>query len=171
MLIMKLQYLQVETPIGDFNIIIKSETAVVCTSGFGKLSELQKRLPKELASLKLEKANYHNSYGKLINAYFKGDVQALNDIPHKQNGSNFYQKTWKVMSTIKPGKTISYKELAIKSGNSSAVRPAGTACAQNRIPLIVPCHRIIKSDGSAGNYLYGSSIKKYLLEHERKYTK
>jgi methylated-DNA-[protein]-cysteine S-methyltransferase len=70
------------------------------------------------------------------------------------------------MRKIPAGKTISYSELAKWAGSPDAVRAAGTACANNLIALIVPCHRIIKSNGEIGNYGYGVKIKKLLLTHE-----
>jgi methylated-DNA-[protein]-cysteine S-methyltransferase len=95
-----------------------------------------------------------------------GDLRALESIPHAQDGSEFYKDIWQTMSTIKPGNVLTYKELAAKSDHPEAIRTAGTACGQNRLILLVPCHRVVKSDGGIGNYLYGTKIKKYLLEHE-----
>ena len=70
------------------------------------------------------------------------------------------------MKRVAPGKVISYAELAQKAGSPAAVRAAGSACAKNAIVLIVPCHRIVKTGGSLGNYAYGLSKKEWLLRHE-----
>lgn len=66
------------------------------------------------------------------------------------------------------GATESYTEVAAAVGNPKAVRAAGTACATNPLPVIVPCHRVVRSDGSFGNYLGGVEAKRYLLDFERR---
>lgn len=103
---------------------------------------------------------------ELINDYFDGDLTALNAIKVKQEGGPFSQAAWKSMRKISPGKTWSYSELATKAGSPAAVRAAGTACANNAIMLVVPCHRIVKTGGSLGNYAYGAAKKRWLLSHE-----
>ena len=64
------------------------------------------------------------------------------------------------------GQTTSYSSLAQISGSPKAVRAVGTACAHNPLPIVVPCHRVVRSDGSFGNYLGGAAAKRYLLSHE-----
>ncbi len=70
------------------------------------------------------------------------------------------------MRKIPAGKVITYADLAAKSGSPAAVRAAGSACGRNAIAPIIPCHRIIRSDGSLGNYGYGIRKKEWLLRHE-----
>ena len=102
----------------------------------------------------------------LINDYFDGDLTAINSIEVRQPGAKFSQNAWKSMRKIPAGKTLSYAELAKKSGSPDAVRAAGTACGNNLIAPIVPCHRVVKSGGALGNYGYGVKIKEWLLRHE-----
>jgi methylated-DNA-[protein]-cysteine S-methyltransferase len=162
---MNLFYIKNPTAAGNFYMIIDQKD-IVRASGFGNLKELKSRLPKEFRTVALKKAPEH-PYSALVTQYFNGDISALDSIPYSQIGSEFYKKIWRTMTNVKPGKTISYKQLAKQAGNPSAVRAAGTACGQNRLVLLVPCHRILKSDGSIGNYLYGSKIKSQLLQLER----
>ena len=91
---------------------------------------------------------------------------AINLIKTEQDGSEFSQAIWKALRKIPSGKTWSYSELARSARRPNAVRAAGTACGKNLIAPIVPCHRVIKSDGKIGNYGYGSKIKLWLLRHE-----
>ena len=70
------------------------------------------------------------------------------------------------MRKVKPGKTITYSQLAQKAGSPRAVRAAGSACAKNAIALVVPCHRILATGGGLGGYAYGLDAKKWLLAHE-----
>ena len=102
----------------------------------------------------------------LLSDYFAGDVNALNGISVRQPGAQFSQAAWKAMRKVKAGKTISYSDLADRSGSKAAVRAAGSACAKNAIALVVPCHRIVKTGGSLGNYAYGLNKKEWLLRHE-----
>ena len=102
----------------------------------------------------------------LLSDYFAGDINALNGISVRQPGAQFSQAAWKAMRRVKAGKTISYADLADRSGSKAAVRAAGSACAKNAIALVVPCHRIVKTGGSLGNYAYGLNKKEWLLRHE-----
>jgi methylated-DNA-[protein]-cysteine S-methyltransferase len=102
----------------------------------------------------------------LVQDYFDGDLTALNGIQVRQSGASFSQSAWKAMRRITVGKTWTYSELAAKAGSPNAVRAAGTACANNAIMLIVPCHRIVKTGGALGNYAYGVEKKRWLLSHE-----
>lgn len=73
----------------------------------------------------------------------------------------------KLLPRIGYGRTVSYRELAELAGRPTAVRAVGTACATNPLPLVVPCHRVLRSDGSLGGYLGGLEAKTALLELER----
>lgn len=134
-------------------------------SGFGVASELQKRLPVEWRRAQLAGVKNH-PYQQLVKSYYSGDGSALDAIPRRQEGGDFQKCVWKAMSEIPYGRTISYKELAENAGNPRAVRAAGTACGMNRLALLIPCHRVLKSDGRSGNYLYGPKIKESLLRRE-----
>ena len=80
--------------------------------------------------------------------------------------AQFSQLVWKEMRKIPVGKTWSYAELAARAGSPDAVRAAGSACGKNLIAPIIPCHRVIKTGGTLGNYGYGLEIKEWLLRHE-----
>lgn len=148
---MDLVVASLKTPVGEFYMIINGKTVI--KSGFGETP-------------KYKVAGNHR-YTGLVSQYFAGDKKALDKIPHRQSASPFIAKTWHAISAIPFGKTLTYAELARKAGNQKAVRATGTACGKNNIPLIVPCHRVVKSDGTIGEYAYGTKIKQFLLEHER----
>ena len=110
---------------------------------------------------------YNHSYASLIQAYFNGNISALASIPKKQSGTPFQEKIWDAINTVPYGQTINYKQLASKADVAGAIRAAGSACGQNHLALLIPCHRIIKSDGTMGGYLYGIAVKKALLTYEK----
>jgi len=81
-------------------------------------------------------------------------------------GTDFQKSVWRALLEIPYGQTFSYKQIANLIGNPKAVRAVGTACGNNPFLIIIPCHRIVKSDGSLGGFAYGSEIKKKLLKLE-----
>lgn len=103
---------------------------------------------------------------EVLHEYFAGDVTAINSIDVRQPGAQFSQAAWRAMRKIRPGRVLTYAELAERAGSFAAVRAAGSACAKNAIVLVVPCHRIVKTGGALGNYAYGVGIKEWLLRHE-----
>lgn len=132
--------------------------------------------------------------GKLTNVYFDRDVipqnmkieeteligeafQQLNDylsgaliefsLPLAPSGTVFRQKVWKLLTAIPYGKTATYKDIAIALGNSQAVRAVGQANNKNPLPLFIPCHRIIGSNGKLVGYRGGLAMKEELLAIER----
>jgi methylated-DNA-[protein]-cysteine S-methyltransferase len=102
---------------------------------------------------------------KQLDEYFKGKRKKFN-LPLKIEGTPFQIRVWKELSKIPFGKVISYKELAQKVGKPKAFRAVGNANGKNKFPIILPCHRVIASDGTLGGYGLGLPRKKKLLDHE-----
>ena len=98
--------------------------------------------------------------------YFKGEIGVLKDLPVATTGTPFQTSVWKALRRIEDGTTISYAELAHRIGKPKAVRAAGLANGQNPISIVVPCHRVIGSDGSLTGYGGGLHRKQWLLAHE-----
>lgn len=153
-----------KTPVG--NIYLIADSGILIAAGFKSLNSLQNRLSPSDKLRKIEPIEKIPKISKLIDNYFEGRLDALNLIQVRQPGAQFSQKVWKVMRAIPVGMTISYAQLAKKAGSPAAFRAAGTACGNNLIAPIIPCHRIIKSDGTLGNYGYGVAIKEKLLRLE-----
>ena len=89
------------------------------------------------------------------------------DIPIDVAGTAFQEACWKALRDIPPGETRSYSEIAAAAGNPKAVRAAGSANGANNVAVLIPCHRVVRSDGSIGGYAYGTDIKEELLRRER----
>ncbi len=89
-------------------------------------------------------------------------------LPVDMRGTAFQQAVWQALREIPPGETRSYAEIAAAAGRPRAVRAAGTACGDNRLAVLVPCHRVLRGDGGLGGYAYGLERKRALLERERK---
>lgn len=102
-----------------------------------------------------------------VAAYGEGDYSAFADIAVEQPGSQYRQDVWAAMREVPAGETVSYAELAQMAGRPQAHRAAASACANNLVAFAVPCHRVIRSDGSLGGYLYyGTDTKRRLLARE-----
>ena len=101
-----------------------------------------------------------------IRRYFDGDIRALAGIAWHTNGTPFQRAVWTALTEIPPGETMSYRALAAKLGRPSAVRATGLANGSNPISVVVPCHRVIGSDGSLSGYGGGLHRKRWLLQHE-----
>lgn len=99
--------------------------------------------------------------------YFNGERRFF-DLPLNQEGTPFQKQVWNELTSIPFGKTISYLELAIKTGDPKATRAVANANGRNNIAIIVPCHRVIGSDKTLVGYGGGLWRKKWLLEHEMK---
>ncbi len=98
--------------------------------------------------------------------YFKGEIGVLKRLPVATSGTDFQTCIWEALRKIKDGTTISYGELARRIGKPRAVRAAGLANGQNPISIVVPCHRVIGSNGSLTGYGGGLHRKQWLLAHE-----
>lgn len=101
-----------------------------------------------------------------IDAYFDGDIDAIDTVAVDAAGTPFQRAVWAALRRIPPGETASYAEIAAAVGRPLAVRAVGTANAHNPTALVVPCHRVIRSDGTIGGYGGGLDRKRWLLTHE-----
>lgn len=123
---------------------------------FGELAAKKENI-KETALLK--------EAGKQLEEYFLG-IRKIFDLPAEPKGTDFQKKVWNELLKIPYGKTCSYKDIAIGIGNKNACRAVGMANNRNPIPIIIPCHRVIGSDGKLVGYGGGLHIKEKLLRIE-----
>ena len=105
---------------------------------------------------------------KELEGYFKGELYSF-ETPLHLLGSPFQQRVWKELQAIPAGQTCSYKELAEAIGKPTASRAVAQANGANQLALIIPCHRVINSDGKLGGYGGGIEKKEWLLAHEKQY--
>jgi methylated-DNA-[protein]-cysteine S-methyltransferase len=101
-----------------------------------------------------------------LRRYAAGDLDALDEVAVRQPGGPFLQRAWTELRGVHAGETDSYAGLAARAGSPAAVRAAGQACARNKVAPFVPCHRILRTDGTLGGYAYGLPVKRALLVHE-----
>lgn len=147
------------SPLGWLKIIFSSK-------GLRQIIFLEEKPFAEVSFSDDEAKNLFSDIKKQLDEYFSGnrkDFSLKLDI----EGTSFQKDIWKCISKINYGKTDTYLSLAKQAGNPKAIRAAGTACGQNPIPIVIPCHRVKRSDGGLGGYNGGLSRKKVLLELEK----
>ncbi|EHJ00261.1 methylated-DNA/protein-cysteine methyltransferase [Clostridium sp. DL-VIII] len=121
------------------------------------------RIPKDAEFIEtplLKKANEE------LQEYFSGKRKVF-DLPLVMEGTEFQKMVWKALSEIPYGTTCSYKDIALKIGNEKASRAVGMANNKNPIPIIVPCHRVVGTNGKLVGYAGGLDVKQKLLEIEK----
>lgn len=146
-----------ESPIGILEI--KAEDNIIVSVRFVDTTSIElKDKPQQEVLTQLDRE---------LDEYFEGKRQAFN-VPFSTCGTDFQEKIWRNLQTIPYGQTRSYNDLAILTGKPKATRAVGNANGKNPLCLIIPCHRVIKKDGSIGGYAYGVSRKEFLLNLEQK---
>jgi len=152
----------VDTSLG--RMLVAATGKGVCRLSFNEVAgDLQRRFPR--AELIEGGAEFAALLADVV-----ASVEAPGDfahIPLDVKGTAFQEACWAALRAIPPGETRSYAELAAAVGNPGAVRAAGSANGANNVAVLIPCHRVIRSDGSLGGYAYGLDIKRKLLEKER----
>ncbi len=142
----------INTPLGTAKI--KGDENGVCLISVLQEGEISKTIPLELKSAVKE-----------INEYFEGNRKKFTFIMNPK-GTDFQKKVWKALLEIPYGKTMSYLELSKQLGDVKAIRAVASANGKNPLWIVVPCHRVIGSDGSLTGYAGGLWRKKWLIEHE-----
>lgn len=157
-----LDAMTIPTPAGPFTVL--AEDGEVRAAGF---TDDSARLVALVGPAKLREARLPE-IEKAIDAYFDGDLAAIDTVPVRAPGTAFQEKAWAVLRAIPAGRPITYTELAKRVGSPNAIRAAGSACARNPVALFVPCHRVMRTDGTLGGYAYGLPVKEKLLALEGK---
>ncbi len=106
---------------------------------------------------------------KQIVSYFKGELKSFS-FPFEQEGTGFQQRVWQSLEEIPFGKTINYRDLSIRLGDPKCIRAAAAANGRNKLAIVVPCHRVVGSDGGLVGYAWELHRKQWLLGHEAKFS-
>ncbi len=150
------------TPAGLFSCALDAAGAVVATA-FGDVSVLQARLPAcDLMPASPAGARVRDQ----VHEYFAG-VRFTFDLPLAPMGTDFQHRVWVALRAIPLGETRTYREIAGAIGHPAAARAVGRANATNPLCLLVPCHRVIGTDGTLTGFAFGEDLKRRLLAHEK----
>jgi methylated-DNA-[protein]-cysteine S-methyltransferase len=105
---------------------------------------------------------------RALDAYFDGDLLALDSLELAPRGTNFQKRVWEELRKIPAGTTTTYGHIARAIGSPHAARAVGAANGANPIAIVVPCHRVVGADGTLTGYAFGIDKKRWLLEHEQR---
>jgi methylated-DNA-[protein]-cysteine S-methyltransferase len=165
----------IPTPAGPFTIVARERedgSAAVLASGWAAdAPELLERIggARRLGAIDpaaIERREQLGAITDALAAYLDGDLAAIDAVPVEQTASPFMARAWEQLRAIPAGAPQTYSQLAASSGSPAAIRAAGSACARNTAALFVPCHRVLRSGGALGGFLYGLDVKRWLLAHE-----
>lgn len=163
---MKHQWSTVDTSAGPFSAVVDGEGAVLASGWTADLGSLLPIIAPRLRPAEVEPVNDLGAVTKAVMAYHDGDYDAVDEIEVRQSSGAFIQHAWEVLRKIPAGEPVSYAKYAVLAGRPHAVRAAASACARNAAALFVPCHRVLRTDGTLGGFRWGVEIKRWLLQHE-----
>ncbi len=166
---MEYRYTVFPSPFGNIHLLAGDEglVAVGLNQTYADfLKQNQNRAPGEWKKAAPEEDEVLARATRSLHGYFHGGLPLSNDIPLAMAGTPFQLRVWNALRKIPHGKTLSYGEIADKIGLSGGARAVGNACGSNPLPLFVPCHRVLQSDGSLGGFGGGLGLKQLLLKHE-----
>ena len=155
----------VESPLGAVTIVAADDA--LCALEFpGARSRMLARIRRRFPGVVLKRRRDPSGYATRVRAYFAGDFGALDGIAVDCGGTSFEDQVWKAVRKIAAGTTMTYRDLADVVRRPRAARAVGLANARNPICLVIPCHRVVGSDGHLRGYAGGLWRKRWLLEHE-----
>ncbi len=152
----------VSTPVGDVTIATEDDR-VVALAFADHFDRVAAAVPARTATTWVRGTT---PAAGALRRYVDGDLDALDDLVVDGRGTPFRRRVWTALRTIPVGATWSYQDLADAIGSPAATRAVGSANGANPTWLVVPCHRVIRADGTLGGYGGGLERKAWLLEHE-----
>ena len=161
-----IQFSIVPSPLG--RLLVAATARGLCAVRFGEnAAELERELREEFSSAQLHRDDGPlRPYLQPLLASLRGETVTM-DLPLDVRATAFQKRVWDALREIPAGETRSYTEVARAIGEPKAVRAVATACASNPVALVVPCHRVVRSDGELAGYRWGIERKKKLLEQEQ----
>jgi methylated-DNA-[protein]-cysteine S-methyltransferase len=156
----------VDTPVGPFTTVVNAQDVVLASGWTADLGELLPQVGPSLRPTEIEERADLGRITRAVRDYHAGELQAIDDIEVLQRSGEFREHAWRVLRTVPAGKPVTYKEYAELAGRPAAVRAAAGACAYNAVTLFVPCHRVLRTDGTIGGFRWGAEVKRWLLDHE-----
>ena len=162
---MQLKRCHLQTPLGEF-ILMASTKGLVSLQWADRVEPTDRHLSRHLGAGAVQDVAELPGLTDSLLAYFRGDIHSLAGLPVDPPGTAFQRTVWAALVTIPVGNTWSYAQLAQAIGKPTATRAVANANGKNPIPIVIPCHRVIASDGGLGGFSCGIHRKQWLLHHE-----
>lgn len=157
---------RVATPVGEVLLVTDGEGAVRALDFADYEARMTRLLARHAPGAAVVEGRAPEAVRRAVEAWFGGDLTALDGLTVRTGGTDFQKSVWAALRAIPAGETRSYGQLAAAIGSPRAVRAAGLANGQNPVAVIVPCHRVIGSNGTLTGYAGGLERKRWLLKHE-----
>lgn len=161
---------RVATPTGEVLLVTDAQGAVRALDFAGYEERMTRLLRRHWGEATLLEGRAPTAVRAAVEAYFGGDLAALDGLEVRTGGTVFQRAVWAALRAIPAGETRTYGQLAAAIGSPRAVRAAGLANGQNPVAVIVPCHRVIGANGTLTGYAGGIERKRWLLAHETAFT-
>ncbi|MBK8149943.1 MAG: bifunctional DNA-binding transcriptional regulator/O6-methylguanine-DNA methyltransferase Ada [Acidobacteria bacterium] len=167
---MKIEYTVADCNLGK--ILVARTEKGVCAVAFGdEESKLLADLVAEFGNAEISPAGDRlRETVDAVLANLSGSNRSL-DLPLDLRATAFQMRVWDELRKVPYGETVSYQQIAERLGNRNAVRAVARACATNRVALVIPCHRVVRSDGELSGYRWGAARKSLILRNEKEYSK
>lgn len=157
-----LQFL--DTPDGPFAILVDADGRVLVSGWTSDAEAVLARLRPDRRPDEVVEGN--TAAADAVRAYYDGELTAIDAVEVRQFGTPLQQAGWDALRRITPGAPLTYTGFAAALGSPAAVRAAASICARNAPALFVPCHRVLRGDGTMGGFAWGTDVKRRLLERE-----
>ncbi len=161
---------RVATPIGEILVVADANGALCALEFHDRPERWRKDFARRFAAAQFVEKKNPSGLSAKLKRYFAGDIAVLDAVETAAHGTDFQRACWKNLRKIPAGTTTSYRALAASMGKPAAMRAVGLANGANPIAIVVPCHRVVGSDGALTGYGGGLERKRWLLDHERKHT-
>ncbi len=156
----------IETPLGTFGAVFSPKGLSRLTFPSEPLNWCEEWAQRWYPQAqRIQDDAFGNKLNQELNAYLAGDLREFS-VPVEMCGTAFQKQVWQALQGIGYGQIRSYGQIAVQIGNKAAVRAVGTANGANPVPIIVPCHRVIGSNGTLTGYAGGLELKQHLLKLE-----
>lgn len=160
-----LEVVELRSPLGTLIAVVRD--SAICSMTFANdWPRARRRLKQWFKDIQFGDSTNPKPVVEPVNAYFDGELDALDSLHIDFVGTTFQSKVWTALRKIPAGSTATYGEIAHRIENRKAARAVGRAASQNPIGIIIPCHRVICADGHICGYKWGASRKRWLLKHE-----
>lgn len=153
-----------DTPDGPFTVLEDSEGSVLASGWTDDAERIVARLADRHRPARVVDGAV--SAAEAVDAFYDGQVEHAMQVPVRQFGTDLFAEGWRQLRAIPAGSVLTYTELASAMGRPDAIRAAASVCARNAPALFVPCHRVLRSDGTLGGFAWGLDVKRSLLERE-----
>lgn len=154
----------IDTPDGPFTILADGQQRVLASGWTSDQAVIVARL--SVAVQPAEVSESETEAAAAVRAFYEGDLSAIDAVGVTQTGTPLQLAGWSALREIEPGEPLTYTSFAARLGNPRAVRAAASICARNAPALFVPCHRVLRTDGTLGGFAWGLDVKASLLARE-----